>query len=285
MEIKKGTKLKLKWQFLNEGEPVSLSDFSKFRLDVLDVRSVPQRTSVALSENEAVFTIDTAKYETGRFSVRVDADGPDGGLHICHRNAFRIVPANAKSSLAKGGPGENYELTIQDDLSGQTQSVVEEQDPTVPDHVKAITQQNITDWGKKVVFLPANPSYNQVNEVYSNGQLPVIVRNAQIFTLSEKIFQYPYDIYKFSHYSDGRLTLLKIYDNGLCMSEELEVECSSRKKSSWSTDPNDDNYPSEKLVFESLASKQNKLPSLEGNAGKVLRIKSDETGVEWVSID
>lgn len=285
MDIKKGTKLKLKWQFLNDGEPVSLSDFSKFRLDVLDIKKVPQRTSVTLAENEVVFSIDTEKYENGRFSVRVDPDGPNGGLHICHRNAFRIVPANAKSSLAKGGNGANIELTIQDDLSGQTQSVVEEQDPTVPDHVKAITQQNITDWGKKVVFLPGSPSYNQVDEVYSNGQLPVIVQNEKIFTLSVKIFQSPYRIYKFSHYSDGRLALLKIYDNGLCMFDELEVECSSRKKSSWSTDPNDDNYPSEKLVFESLGYKQDKLPSLEGNAGKVLRVKSDETGVEWVSID
>lgn len=157
MEIKKGTKLKLKWQFLNEGEPVSLSDFSKFRLDVLDVRSVPQRTSVALSDNEAVFTIDTAKYENGRYSVCVDADGPNGGLHICHRNAFRIVPANAKSSLAKGGNGANIELTIQDDLSGQTQQ-----------------------GGALVVKITpgeqgysANKTLLQVKDAYSNG-IPVV---------------------------------------------------------------------------------------------------------------
>lgn len=122
MDIKKGTKLKLRWQFLNEGEPVLLSDYSKFRLDVLDGKKVPQRTSVTLVDNEVAFTIDTAKYETGRFSVRVDADGADGGLHVCHRDAFRIVPANVKSSLAKGGNGENYELTVKDDLVGQTQT-------------------------------------------------------------------------------------------------------------------------------------------------------------------
>ena len=142
MEIKKGTKLKLKWQFLNEGEPVSLSDYSKFRLDVLDIKKVPQRTSVTLAENEVVFSIDTEKYENGRFSVRVDADGPDGGLYICHRNAFRIVPANAKSSLAKGGPGENYELTIQDDLSGQTQQGIEDKSFVVTFTMDA--QENVT---------------------------------------------------------------------------------------------------------------------------------------------
>lgn len=114
--------MKLRWQFLNEGEPVLLSDYSKFRLDVLDGKKVPQRTSVTLVDNEVAFTIDTAKYETGRFSVRVDADGADGGLHVCHRDAFRVVPASVKSSLAKGGNGENYELTVKDDLVGQTQT-------------------------------------------------------------------------------------------------------------------------------------------------------------------
>ncbi len=119
MEIKKGTKLKLRWQFLNEGEPVLLSDYSRFRLDVLDGKKVPQRTSVALSANEVVFDIDTAKYENGQYAVIVDADGADGGLHVCHRDAFRIVPSNAKSSLAKGGEGVDYELTIKVDMSGQ----------------------------------------------------------------------------------------------------------------------------------------------------------------------
>lgn len=157
MDIKKNTKLKLKWQFLNEGEPVLLTDYSKFRLDVLDVKKVPQRTSVTLAENEVVFSIDTEKYENGRFSVRVDAEGPDGGLHICHRNAFRIVPANAKSSLAKGGPGENYELTIQDDLSGQTQ-----QDGAL---VVKITQ------GEQ--GYSANKTLLQVKDAYSNG-IPVV---------------------------------------------------------------------------------------------------------------
>lgn len=157
MDIKKGTKLKLKWQFLNDGEPVSLSDYSKFIFDVLDGKNVPQRTSVKLAENEVVFSIDTEKYENGRFSVRVDAEGPDGGLHICHRNAFRIVPANAKSSLAKGGPGANIELTIQDDLSGQTQ-----QDGAL---VVKITQ------GEQ--GYSANKTLLQVKDAYSNG-IPVV---------------------------------------------------------------------------------------------------------------
>lgn len=157
MDIKKGTKLKLRWQFLNEAEPVLLSDYSRFRLDVLDGKKVPQRTSVTLVDNEVVFTIDTAKYETGRFSVRVDADGADGGLHVCHRDAFRIVPANVKSSLAKGGNGANIELTIQDDLSGQTQ-----QDGAL---VVKITQ------GEQ--GYSANKTLLQVKDAYSNG-IPVV---------------------------------------------------------------------------------------------------------------
>lgn len=286
MEIKKGTKLKLKWQFLNEGEPVSLSDFSKFRLDVLDVRSVPQRTSVALSDNEAVFTIDTAKYENGRYSVCVDADGPNGGLHICHRNAFRIVPANAKSSLAKGGNGANIELTIQDDLSGQTQSVVEEQDPTVPDHVKAITQQNITDWGKNIFWCEFGvTTFEEISTAISKGRIPMLVNRGNYYILNSCVSS---SVFYFTAVGSNGTSFERIclYKDDGRWGDLGPVLIQQRSlKSSWSSSPKDSNYPSEKLVFESLSSKQDKLPSLEGNAGKVLRVKSDETGVEWVSID
>lgn len=161
MEIKKGTKLKLKWQFLNEGEPVSLSDYSKFRLDVLDIKKVPQRTSVTLAENEVVFSIDTEKYENGRFSVRVDADGADGGLHVCHRDAFRIVPANAKSSLSKGGEGENYELTIQDDLSGHTQQGIEDKSFVVTFTMDA--QENVT----------SNKTFAEISDKINAGEIVI----------------------------------------------------------------------------------------------------------------
>lgn len=69
---------------------------------------------------------------------------------------------------------------VQDFLQDQIDGIIlEESDPTVPSHVKAITQQNITDWNNKQNALTFDnvPTANSTNPVTSGGLYTVITNN------------------------------------------------------------------------------------------------------------
>lgn len=69
---------------------------------------------------------------------------------------------------------------VQDFLQDQIDGIIlEESDPTVPSHVKAITQQNITDWNNKqdALTFDSTPTENSINPVTSGGLYTVITNN------------------------------------------------------------------------------------------------------------